>query len=168
MGKGGDGGAPLEIEQVARADGDVAAAARRRRGRDARPIAQADEPRRRDGDVAAAVEMLAPSRRLMSRGAEMVIEPASPVPVEAAVICGGPEPMSRMSEPAVTVIVPPLPVPEVLVEMPLKLPPMARLPALTWIVPALPGPPGRRARLPMPVSVPAPSMVSAPPMTVTS
>src|SRR6266478_1441687 len=79
-------------------------------------------------EVSASVEIEAPLF-IIRRTAETVIDPASPLPVERAVICG-PGSGSRMSEATAILTSPPEPGPAV--ELAIRAPPwMVRAPAAT-------------------------------------
>ena len=110
-------------------------------------------------DVSASVEIAAPLF-IKRRAAERVIDPASPLPVERAVICG-PRSGSTISEATVTLTSPPLPGPAVELAI-CAPPPMVRTLAATVTEP--PGPdcgPVAEAAIWVLVT-PAPSSASAP------
>src|SRR3984893_5097547 len=85
--------------------------------------------------VTASVEICAPLF-INRRAAETVIDPASPLPVDCAVICG-PGPGSTMSEATITLTSPPVPGPAVVLAI-CAPPPTVRELALTATDPALP------------------------------
>ncbi len=112
-------------------------------------------------EVSASVEIAAPPF-ISKRAAEMVIDPASPLPVDFAVICG-PVSGNTISEATVMLTSPPVPEPWVALEI-TPLLAIIKFPALTLTIPALPVLPAlvceKMPVRPTALFSPAPSIVS--------